>query len=608
MKTRMSSFFLFGVLLQAQAAPPPASREDLMAHVRFLAGDPLAGRETGTTAERLASGYIVNVFKEAGLTPPAKSPGGSYLQSFEVLLDCTLGDGNRLSLETRHGREKGEAVSWKGEAKRDFLPLPGSIARGEAQGEIVFAGYGITAPEHAYDDYAGLDVKGKVVLVLRHEPREKDPKSPFDGDRMTSHATFQAKIDRACALGAAGLVLVDDPLHHPGDAPLEGPLDVSAAGIPAVHARLSEMAPLLSAAGVDLRRLQEEIDRDLKPRSRPLPIAASLAVDVKAHPRTASNVVGILPGGDPVLASEAVVIGAHYDHVGLGHFGARGGAADRGQIHNGADDNASGTAALLELARAFGRPGAPKPRRTLVFVAFTGEELGCLGSRHYVAHPAWPLEKTVAMINMDMVGRSNGQLTVGGVGTGSGLKALVEKAAEGSGLELAFGESGFAPSDNAPFCEKKVPALFFFTRMHADYHRPTDDVEKIDAAGLEAVTGIVFRAATALAEAPRPAYAYVAPSEIPGMDLSGPRLGVTVEAVGQGDLRGCRITAVVPGGNAARAGLQPGDVMTELAGVPTPDREALVSALSRQAYDSTVRVRVVRKGKPFEIETVLRKS
>lgn len=595
-----------GGLLAGEAPAPadPLSSETLMAHVRFLSDDGLKGREAGTPEGRRAADYVAAGFREAGLASPPGCDDGAFLQRLEIPAGATLGPANRLVLG-------GEDAAARAEPGKGFLPMEGSAAKGRAEGKLVFAGYGITASEHGYDDYAGIDAKGKIVLVLRHEPREKDPKSPFDGERMSQHATFRSKLENAARRGASGLVLVDDPLHHPEDeAPRDPPGYVAAKGIPAVHARRGALAPALERAGIDLAKLQGEIDAAMAPRSRETDLPAAIEVDVRTESRAAHNVVGILEGSDPALRREAVVVGAHYDHVGTGHFGSLGGKEAKGEIHNGADDNASGTAAILGLARHFAAlPPAERPKRTLVLIAFTGEEKGLLGSAHYVAHPLWPLADTAAMINLDMIGRSAGRLIVGGVGSGSGFREIVERAAQGEGLDLKMADTGYAPSDNMSFYERRIPVLFFFTGMHADYHRPGDDVEKVDAANLARIARIVGRTAAQLAGAAgRPVFAETRPEMMPGMVPDGPRLGITAEEGREGERPGCRVTGVGKGSAAERGGIVAGDLILEVAGKPAADPAGLRALLGECPYDKPVPVKIVREGALRTLEVVFRKS
>jgi Zn-dependent M28 family amino/carboxypeptidase len=273
--------------------------------------------------------------------------------------------------------------------------------------------------------------------------------------------------------------------------------DAENVGIPVLRLRRDEMRPLLDAWG--LEALAREIDRDLVPRSRPLPDAMVTYVEhLTVNRRTVRNVVGILPGSDPARAGEAVVIGAHYDHVGMGgHLSA--GPDRTGEIHTGADDNASGTAAIIEIAWAAVRNGARFPR-SLVFIAFAGEERGLLGSEFYVRNPSLPIERTIAMLNLDMVGRARGAVDISGLEVSPSLEANLEAARrEAGGLNIRRQGPGAGRSDDSSFINRRIPAINFFTGVHGDYHRPSDDWDKVDVEGTGRVSALAFELAASIA-------------------------------------------------------------------------------------------------------------
>jgi hypothetical protein len=354
-------------------------------------------------------------------------------------------------------------------------------AREKMSGGVVFAGYGITAPEYNYDDYKGIEVRDEIVLIMRHEPQEFDEKSVFAGKVYTQHSQFWSKASNAKMHGARGVVLMNDRAAHPGEADeLEkfteaaGPGD---AGIPFVQIRYEIAERWFAIAGKNPDEIQKGIDQDLQPRSFAFPdgLQVDANLDVERVVKTVHNVAGYLPG----TTDEYVVIGAHYDHLGLGEqFSMAPSLA--GTIHPGADDNASGTAGVIELARWF--VTQPKQKRGILFLTFAGEELGLLGSSYFVNHPLLPNDKDVTMINMDMIGRvRDGKVFIGGVGTGTTLKKLLEEATPKYGLHIDYSEAGYGSSDHTSFTAKQVPVLFFFSGLHADYHKPSDTWDKIDA-------------------------------------------------------------------------------------------------------------------------------
>lgn len=578
----------------AHPDPLPAAR-DLLAWVKTLADLALEGRASGTPGADRAARLIAGEFRRLGLRPGGDS--GGYLQAFGVVRGIRVGEANTLEL-TAGGVTRSFAPG------RDFLPYAFS-ENGETEGELVFAGHGITAPELHYDDYAGLDVRGKVVLVMTDEPRERDEHGPFRKPEAFHYTELRHKVINAREHGAAGIIVVTDP-HHP-DEPPRPPRGTSAPwGILAVGATRSAADALLAPSGRTLAGLQAEIDRDLAPRSTLIPgTRVRLQVSLLRERAETANVVGILPGTDPAPAREAVVVGAHYDHLGRGsQFSLAPDLAD--EIHPGADDNASGTAAVIGLARAFVASGGA--RRSLVFVAFSGEELGLLGSTHYVKHPPIPLADTVAMVNLDSVGRMQGRrLYVMGVGSGTGLRQMVEEAGRGLDVELALREDAVGPSDHTAFYTRERPVLFFFTGTHADYHRPTDTWEKINAQGLRTVVSVAFRAIRALADRPgRPAFVRLAgPSSLPrGGGGYGPYFG-SVPDFSESDTPGVRLVGVRSGSPAERAGLRPGDVIVGFAGVTIKTLDDLVFALRSRRPGDTVEVVYLRNGAEHRADAVL---
>jgi hypothetical protein len=365
----------------------------------------------------------------------------------------------------------------------------------------VLAGYGIAVPDVGYDDYAGVDATGKAVLIFSHEPQERDASSRLNGTRPMAQTTLAAKASLARTKGARLLLVLGDPAHRADDAPyglFAADPDAEDHAIPVLRIRRQEAQPLIDAWQLDA--LARSIDLDLKPRSR---LIADGKVDYVEHlaknRRIVRNVVGVLPGSDPARAKETIVIGAHYDHVGLG--GRLSVSPERaGEIHNGADDNASGTASIIEIARAAVADRARFPR-TLVFIAFAGEERGLLGSAQYVSEPRMPVSDTIAMLNLDMVGRARGSVDVSGLEISPSMEADLETAvkASGSTLKIRREGPGSGRSDDYNFIVRGIPAINFFTGFHPDYHRPDDDWERIDAGGTAQVARLALELAARLA-------------------------------------------------------------------------------------------------------------
>jgi hypothetical protein len=482
--------------VSAAALAPEIEPDRLLAHIKFLSSDEMKGRSNGSPELDRAADYIAQAFKDAGLQPGGAN--GSWFQPFELQAGLTVGE-NRLTIE---GEGKRVALT----LGTSYLPLaaplndtPNTASAVLEKLPLVFAGYGLAVPSVGYDDYANVDVANKAVVIFSHEPQERDANSRLNGTRPVQQTSLQAKTTLARSHGARALLVISDPTHKVDDAPYSlfaADPEADRQAIPVLRIRRDEMKPLIEAWGLDA--IAAQIDRDLQPRSRPLPGGTVDYVEhLSRNRRIVRNVVGVLPGSDPQKSKEAIVIGAHYDHVGLG--GRLSVAPElTGQIHNGADDNASGTAAVMEMARqAVSQRG--RFARTLVFVTFAGEERGLLGSAYYTTVPAIPMENTVGMLNLDMVGRANGSVDISGLELSPSMEADFQAAAAANELKIRREGPGSGRSDDSSFIDKRVPAINFFTGFHTDYHRPGDDWEKIDARGVSRVAGLALEFAARLA-------------------------------------------------------------------------------------------------------------
>lgn len=533
------------------AAEPDASAARLAGAVEFLSSDELEGRGVGTDGLDKAADYIASEFAKAGLQTELFD--GSPFQIFQEPADAELGPATENTIEfvgpALEGQDEPQRVTLKFGADFNPLALGGSA---DVQASVVFAGYGISAKEPQYDDYADLDVKGKVLILLRKHPGQSDKDIAFHSRKGQRHAYFVTKIANAFEHGARAVILVNDAYgvtKARGDAekardeavqkliarrnafkknetPTAGEREAYLNEIDKIIGRMEELEQQLSrgadkvvkfgevgqssnwkelpvyfaaraaidpvvqaALGKSLSELEQQIDEEYKPQSLVLEgwgahcraLVMHRQVDVK-------NVVGVLEGEGP-LAEETIVLGAHYDHLGNGGNGSL--APWTRAIHNGADDNASGTSTLLEVARRLAsRP--QKPRRRLMFIAFTAEERGLNGSTHYVKNPLVPLENTVAMLNMDMVGRlTDNKLVVYGTGTAVEFDGLIEGLNKRYQFEITKKPTGYGPSDHQNFYKQKIPVFHFYTNTHSDYHRPSDDFAKINVAGMLRIADLV---------------------------------------------------------------------------------------------------------------------
>jgi aminopeptidase YwaD len=597
MPLRLVAVLLLGLAAVAHAAAPtPPGAEWMLEQVKLLSAPDMDGRGSGTPGAERAARLIADAFRAAGLRPGGD--GGQYRQSFTVPTGTRLGAVNTLALLAPTARSFALGT--------DFTPLAVSTD-GIGEGEVVFAGYGITAPDLQYDDYAGLSARDRIVIVLGGDPRAEDPASPFRRPEAYHYSQRTHKIINAREHGARAILLVAHPRERDTLPVLRGLSQ--AHGILAAFITRGVADALLASSGRSVAELAASIDGALAPQSFALPgVQARCELTLVRERASASNVIGLLPGDDPQRRDEAIVIGAHYDHLGHGGEGSLA-PESIGQVHPGADDNASGTSVVLALARAFAASG-PRPR-TLVFAAFAGEELGLLGSAHYVTHPPFPLDRTVLMVNADMVGHlREHRLYVSGVDSGTGLRTVVNDAVQGLGLSLELRPSPFGPSDHTAFYTAGRPVLFLFTGPHDDYHRPSDTWDKINAPGLATVATFAARVVDTVARAATPpVWVKVdAPPSSAGARGYGAYFGVIPDfggGGGDGTKAGVRITGVRSGSPAEKAGLKGGDVIVRFAGVEVRTLEDLSFALRGRRAGDQVQVVVRRDGSEQPLQAVL---
>jgi aminopeptidase YwaD len=574
------------------AAPPDAvNSQNYIGDVRFLASPELKGRATGSPELEKAASFIASQFMSFGLKP---ADGKNFELEFPVTINAHLGPGNHFNF-----KDSGSPGSLQ--EGRDYVPFSFSSS-GKLSGDVVFAGYGITNPEAHYDDYEGLDVKDKIALVLRHEPKETASK--------TAHASFAEKAVNAKMHGARGVILINDIYAHRGQEDAiekfgraAGPHD---AGVFFVQVKAATAERWLAAEDHNLREISEGIDKDLKPHSFALSkLTVELEVDVRQDMKTVHNVAAYLPGATP----EYVVIGAHYDHLGLGDENSLA-PKQIGMIHPGADDNASGTAGVIELARWFAKQ--PQQKRGILFLTFAGEELGLLGSGWYVNHPILPLANAVAMINLDMIGRiREGKVFLAGSGTGSSFAKLINELKPPAPLHVDLSEkAGYGSSDHTSFTTKGVPVLFFFSGLHADYHKPSDTADKIDSEDAAKLLDYIAELATHLAsDAGRPQYVRVAEPSQPATGSGGGGAGYGPAFGSIPDFneppKGVRFADVRDGTPAARAGLRAGDILIEFDGKEIANLYDFTYALRAHKPGDQVLVRVVRGAQTIEAKVLL---
>ena len=600
--------------------------------LKFLASDELKGRAIGSPEIDQAAEFIVSRFQELGLQTDLFD--GSPYQQFSIPggFKTPSADNNCLEFTSSRTRATKRNETPAGlTLDHQFRPLAigGS---GDFDADVVFVGYGITSPENKFDEYAGVDVQDKVVVILRKEPQQADADSVFNGDKPSNHAFFATKIQNAINHGAIAVVLVNDGAEQARNAKrqianwkrqsarlarilAEGPasdsiadfqkhrrrvdrltkaldkfaqrvdeadklLPVAGAGRTPIDTKVPVMFCLRSAvremieqaADMSLEEMEQAIDTTLRPQSMPLTHwRARGQVKVVRQATEVKNIIATLEG-EGEIANQTIIIGAHYDHVGMGGVGSL--APWTNEVHNGADDNASGVVALLEVARQISQ-NKPSPRRRIVFIAFTAEESGLLGSKHYVDHPRFDLNETVAMLNLDMVGRIGDQpLEVNGVGTSRRLEEIVDAMAESQSFSIKKQLPGNGPSDHATFNAKEIPVLHFFSGLHSDYHRPGDDVEKIDINGIVRASKLTATIASEIASQDQ-RLIYSRPKRSRALRKRG-FLGVQVASVKDG----CKFTNVVPDSPAADVGLVEGDILIAIDGKAVATIGEMVERLS----------------------------
>jgi hypothetical protein len=576
--------------------------------IKALTTPQMEGRGDGTPGLARAARLLEDEYQRLGLQPAGTQ---GFFQAFQVTTGAKLAGKNEI-IEQNGGTQKELKLN------EDFVPLSFSSS-GQVSSPVVFAGYGVTAPEFGYDDYAGLDVNGKIVVMLRYEPAGFAARTGNQG--MTRHAALVTKAINARNHGAAGVIIVNgspgggnttgpqggggarptegdqDPLMRFGT--VSGPADVH---ILFVQTRNRVAEGWMAADGKSLADLQKQIDQTTQPASLALPdtLRVTVRTDIEITHATVNNVLAYLPG----KSDEYVILGAHYDHLGYGGPDSLA-PSQIGKIHPGADDNASGTAGLVELARLLS-PLKGKLERGILFASFAGEELGLLGSAEWVKEPTLPLDKAVAMINMDMIGRiKSDKVYVGGVGTGSTFDALLAAARRNSPFQMSYSQSGYAASDHTSFVGRKIPVLFFFSGLHADYHKPSDTWDKINAPDAARLLDVIAKVTLELDDAAkRPQFVTVAPE-------NDPHAGVMSSASGRsggygpyfGSIpdfspvdTGVRFSDVQPNSPAARAGLKAGDILVQFDGKTIHDLYDFTDALRASRVGQTVQVTVLRDG------------
>lgn len=573
---------------------PEITVEDLRNEASYLASDALEGRMTGTKGTQMAADYIAESFRKAGLVTLAGS--SNYLQTFEFTAGVrVVTNQNHLKLIP----QKADATMTSFEVEKDFRPLS-FTANSEVEGEVVFAGYGLFVPGkpgEGYDSYAGLDVTNKIVLVLRYVPEDVEPKRRQELNR---YAALRYKAMMARERGAKAILFVTGP-NSPNAGELVGlTFDSSLAGSSIVAASVGSNGAnaILSSSGKDLKTLQSALDKE-NPHAEGGFLIPNLRVGIRTAvehiKKTDHNVIALLPPAGNPSVTEYALVGAHYDHLGFGEAGPMQRQGEEGTIHNGADDNASGTAAALELAASLANERKSKPesfRRGIIFAFWSGEEIGLIGSSYFAEHPPVPLSNVVAYVNFDMVGRlSENKLILQGVGSSALWRRLIEKRNVAAGFNLVLQDDPYLPTDVTALYPKQVPVLNFFTGSHEDYHRPTDDVEKINFEGLERITQFARGLIVDLVSgSERPDYVKVEPRTPASGGRENLRAYLGTIPDYTTEVAGVKLSGVRGGSPAEKGGLKGGDIIVEFGGQKIAN-----------IYDYTYALDAVKIGQPVDI-------
>lgn len=570
----------------------------LKERIGYLAGEECAGRHPGTAGNKLAAEYIAAQFQKAGLKPLLSS----YFQEFSVPNSVTLTGENSITCELvipKPGIPADQIrpikLSWK--PYNEYVPLGYSSSAVITPTQVVFAGFGITDASKNYDDYASVDVKGKLVVIITGD---KESTQMFTNNQKVDHF-MRSRLVNAREHGAAGVIFI----HPQGDSsdvllPIRYDTKSNTSTIPVIHAKRSAIAKLFPKDRL-LVTQEEQIRAKKTPMSFELPnVKIAITTSLQTQEATISNIIGFVPGRDPMNNSEYIVVGAHYDHLGLGdeHSLYEG---NEKRIHYGADDNASGTAGVIELAERIAQNPLARP---VIFIAFNAEERGLLGSAFYTKNPPVSLDNVVAMVNMDMIGRlKDNKLNVQGVGTSSSWKPLLDSVNKQFNFAISTTDDGFGPSDHSSFYAKDKPVLFFFTGLHSDYHRPTDTPDKINYTGEAKVIQFVEKTVRMIADMPnKPDFVKVKSSQSASTGFNVV-FGVIPD---YGDHpKGLHITGVREGSPAEKAGIKGDDVITKFGTTTVKNIYDLTHCLGKQQPGDVVPVTVLRNDKELVLSVTL---
>jgi aminopeptidase YwaD len=554
--------------------------EEIKKDVYFLASDSLEGRKAGSPGAEKAAVYIRANFKAAGL----KLLGENGFQYFDVVTDVKTDTNNKLSFE-----------DFRGKMGVDFTPFSFS-SNATLSSNVVFAGYGFDINEDSlkWNDFKDVDVTGKWLMLLRGNPEPDNEKSKF-----ILYSKERSKVLTAKDKGAAGVLFITGQAWDKNDELVNLYYDKSnsGAGIPVINIKRALANMMISSAGIKVEDIEAEINRTRKPRSFSTTSVVTATTELSITKARTENVVAMLPGKDEALKNEYIVVGAHYDHLGWGGPGSGSRKPDTVAIHNGADDNASGTSAVMALARAMRMLKAPL-KRSVIFVAFSAEEMGTLGSSWFISHPLIDIKKIVLMLNFDMVGRMNADnpvLCIGGTGTAAEMDKILTEHTKGKSYKTAFSTEGYGPSDHSVFYAANIPVLYFNTGAHMDYHTPQDDANLINYMGIKEVITLADEIILDLAGRSKTLKFTEAGPKSKSENGYGTkvRLGIMPDFANT-EVKGVGVGGVTPGGPAAHGGLLKGDVIIALNGKKVENIYEYMDRIKTFTLGQTISVDVMR--------------
>jgi hypothetical protein len=576
------------------------TKEEIYSHIKYLASDELGGRFPGTIGGTLAMDYISKEFKYYNLVPAGDS---GYVQRFDMTVGMQLGNSNTFSVETKSGKNSYELNS-------DFVPI-GFSSNGKVSGEIVFIGYGISAADLKYDDYKdkdgkAIDVTGKILVMMRYSPSANDPAN--NTFNKYEESRFKSAIARDNK--AAGIIIITGPASDNEDKLISLKFDnvMQSTGIPVISIKRAIIEKLFKENDLDLSKIQNEIDKSKKSNSFVLKnTKATMEVTLEQVKAKTGNVLGFIEGTDANLKNEVIVIGAHYDHLGLGTSNSLYEGKDK-KIHHGADDNASGSAGVMEIAQKLSADRSML-KRSVLLMCFTGEEEGLIGSSYFVNSELFKKYNIVTMINMDMIGRlDENKLIIYGIKTSPIWNDLLESINKKYDFKTTLNPDGYGPSDHSSFYSKNIPVLFFFTGLHADYHKPSDTYDKINSEGEAKVLNMVYDVLSDIDTIQaKPEFTKVVESTERKQETGPVRVYVGTIPDFSSNEEGYKISGVTPDSPAEKGGIQAGDLMIKFAGRDVKNIYDYTAALGEHKPGEEVEVILMRNNEQVSVKITLGK-